>query len=139
MAPNTPGKWSTDSENGLERTWCCLALTARDVARLGQLIVDGGMVDGTQLISEAWLRDSFAPAYPDEMWPAEYRGTALTNYGYQWWLTRDGVVALGKDGQYLYVDPTRDVVIVRTGVSQGGIGWLDILVELAEVIDDQQP
>jgi CubicO group peptidase (beta-lactamase class C family) len=38
-----PGRWSTDVTGGLERTWCCLALTATDLARFGQLVLDGGM------------------------------------------------------------------------------------------------
>lgn len=126
------GIWSTDHEDGLERTWCCLALTARDLARIGEMALDGSAVDGRQLIPAEWLAASFAPAYDPSEWPADYAGSALTNYGYQWWLV-DGsaAVALGKDGQYLYVDPSRDVVIVRTGTSQGGIAWLDLLVEIA--------
>jgi CubicO group peptidase (beta-lactamase class C family) len=126
------GMWSTDREDGLERTWCCLALAARDLARIGQMVIDGGAVDGDQIMSAEWLAASFAPAYRPSEWPADYAGSALTNYGYQWWLVGDSaVVALGKDGQYLYVDTSRDVVIVRTGTSQGGIGWLDLLVEIA--------
>ena len=127
-----PGVWSTDDDDGLERTWCCLALTAADLARFGQLVLDGGAVDGQQVISPEWLAVSFTPAYEAERWPADYAGSALTNYGYQWWLTDDAVLALGKDGQYLYIDPNRDAVVVRTGTSQGGIGWVDLLQEVAE-------
>ncbi len=131
LGVESPGTWSTDSTNGLERTWCCLALTARDLAKFGGLVLG----DGMGILSPEWLTDSFTPAYPPEAWPADYDGTALTNYGYQWWIAGDeAVVALGKDGQYLYVDRARDVIVVRTGASQGGIGWVDLLVEIAEQI-----
>jgi CubicO group peptidase (beta-lactamase class C family) len=127
-----PGRWSTDSEDGLERTWCCLALTALDLARFGQLVLDEGRVGGEQLIHADWLNESFEPAYGSAAWPPTYEGSPLSNYGYQWWLVGErAVLALGKDGQYLFVDPARDVVIVRTGTSQGGIGWLDLLIEIA--------
>lgn len=127
------GVWSTDHDGGLERTWCCLALSARDLARLGQLIVDGGVSGGARVISQGWLDSSFATHYGPERWPSEYAETLLADYGYQWWLLNDGsVLALGKDGQYLYVDTARRLVLVRTGTSQGGIGWLDVLRQIAE-------
>ncbi len=135
LGAESDGVWSLDDDGGLERTWCCLALTARDLARFGQLILDEGAVDGSRVVPAAWLAESFEAAYGPEEWPADYDGTALTNYGYQWWLAGDdAVVALGKDGQYLYVDRARHMVIVRTGTSQGGIGWVDLLVEIADQV-----
>ncbi len=127
-----PGIWSTDDTDGLERTWCCLALTARDLARFGQLILDRGEVESRTLVPASWLDASFAPGYAPAEWPADYQESALVNYGYQWWLTDTAVAGIGKGGQYLFVDPARDLVIVRTGTSQGGIGWLDLFIEIAE-------
>ncbi len=132
LGAESAGLWSTDHDDGLERTWCCLALSARDLARFGVLVLDDGVVAGTRLVPEGWMAASFAPGFPAEEWPAEYAGTRLAGYGYGWWLAGDAVVALGKDGQYLYVDRLRDVVVVRTGTSQGGIGWVDLLAEVAE-------
>lgn len=127
------GVWSTDREDGLERTWCCLAVTARDLARLGRLVLEDGRTGDTQVIPEAWLKASFEPAYGPDRWPAEYSGSPLVSYGYQWWLTDSGArLALGKDGQYLYVDPRRDVVVVRLGDGQGGISWLPVLAQVAD-------
>jgi CubicO group peptidase (beta-lactamase class C family) len=129
----SPGIWSTDDDDGLERTWCCLALTARDLAKFGQLVLDEGAVDGRQIVSPAWLTASFLPAYAGDEWPVEYEGSLLTSYGYQWWLVDDGAaLAFGKDGQYLFIDPERRLVIVRLGTSQGGIGWVDVLVDVAQ-------
>jgi CubicO group peptidase (beta-lactamase class C family) len=47
-------------------------------------------------------------------------------------LTEDAYVALGKGGQYLYIDPTRQVVVVRLGRADGGIGWIDVLSQVAD-------
>jgi CubicO group peptidase (beta-lactamase class C family) len=126
------GAWSTDDVGGLERTWCCLALTARDVARFGQLILNDGGWGEEQLVSPDYLVASFTPAYGADSWPHDYESSLLTNYGYQWWLIgEEAIVAVGKDGQYLYVHPGNNVVVVRLGESQGGIGWIDILHQIA--------
>ena len=128
------GAWSTDSEGGLERVWCCLAMTARDLARLGQLVSDRGEWQGSQLVSSEWIDASVEPATPTDEWDTDYSDSPFVNYGYGWWLTDVAVVGFGKDGQYLYVDPDRDVVVVRLGESQGGIGWVEILSEVAEAV-----
>lgn len=130
------GMWNTDTEGGLERNWCCLAMTARDLARFGELVVRDGLWEGEQLVSAQWLQSSFQPAYQEDRWPLDYADSPLVNYGYGWWLTGDAWIALGKDGQYLYVDPARDAVIVRLGESQGDIGWVDILKQVAERTDE---
>jgi CubicO group peptidase (beta-lactamase class C family) len=38
------GVWSTDREGGLERSWCCLAMTARDLATFGRLYLENGLL-----------------------------------------------------------------------------------------------
>ena len=131
MGSEHGGVWSIDDVDGLERTWCCLALTARDLARFGQLILNKGSWGDEQLVSSDYLEASFTPAYSADQWPADYEDSHLTSYGYQWWLIGDeAVVAFGKDGQYLYVHPSHNVVIVRLGESQGGVGWIDILHQI---------
>lgn len=126
------GTWSTDREGGLERTWCCLAVTAGDLARLGQLVLDGGRWRGRRIVTERWIRSSLRPGFEPRRWPAEYEGSPLANYGYGWWITREGArVALGKDGQYLYVDPGRETVLVRLGEGRGGHPWLATLARVA--------
>ncbi len=126
------GTWSTDSEDGLERTWCCLAMTARDLARIGVMVRSGGAWAGRAVIPEEWVTRSAEPAYTASRWPAEYAGSPLANYGYQWWITESGaMLALGKAGQYLYVGGDR--VIVRLGETQGEISWARLLEQLASV------
>lgn len=117
------GVWSLDADGGLERTWCCLAATARDLARFGALYRDDGVWEGRRLLSAAWIRASTASG---PYTPAQWDGPGVTagfwNYGYQWWLVdpaRGDYMARGKDGQFIYVDPGHDTVIVRQGRSLG--------------------
>ena len=86
-----------------------LRLTARDLARIGQMVLNGGRWDGQQVVPEAWLKDSFI------------RHAAAENglsYGYQWWLgqgRRDGrawMAGIGNGGQRLVVIPDLDLVMV---------------------------
>jgi CubicO group peptidase (beta-lactamase class C family) len=124
--------WSTDHEDGLERTWCCLATSARDLARLGQLMVDDGVWEGTRLIPSEWVEASLTPVFEPARWPAEYGEGPLANYGLGWWQTIGGPwLALGKDGQYLYLDPEHDVVVVRQGESTGDFSWVSVIEQVA--------
>lgn len=124
------GIWSTDAEDGLERTWCCLAMTARDLARIGVMVESGGVWEGRKVIPKEWVTRSAESAYPASRWPADYQGSPLANYGYQWWITESGaLLALGKAGQYLYVGD--DTVIVRLGETQGDVSWTAVLEQVA--------
>jgi CubicO group peptidase (beta-lactamase class C family) len=134
------GVWSLDhAPDGLEKTWCCLAATARDLARFGRLYTHHGNWNGRQLLPANWVMDSTRlNAVPEADWPDAFRQIGLWNYGYQWWLVspeRGDFLALGKDGQFLYVDPKTKVVIVRLGESMGQIGtqgWIDLFTRLAQ-------
>ncbi|MBW7882981.1 MAG: serine hydrolase [Caldilineaceae bacterium] len=133
------GVWTIDHEgDGLEKTWCCLAASARDFAKLGRLYLRQGEWNGQQLLSPDWIqRSTQAGAVPEEEWPDDFRVAGFHNYGYQWWLgsrEESDYLALGKDGQFLYVNPLRDVVIVRLGWSSGALRagqWLSLFQTLA--------
>ena len=90
-------------------------LTARSLARFGQLFLDKGAVGGKQVVPAAWVAASWekktdvaSPIYR-EMIPG------LTGYGYLWWLrTSNGKVmnsALGYGGQFVLVVPELNLVI----------------------------
>jgi CubicO group peptidase (beta-lactamase class C family) len=96
---------------------------ARDLARFGQLYLDGGMWNGERLISEEWIDFTRTPA------PATAdRGQ---QYGGQWWLVpndrtdvpADAYSTAGNRGQFAIVVPTHDLVIVRRGLDYGRQGF----------------
>jgi len=137
------GVWTIDHQgDGLERTWCCLAISARDIAKLGLLFLNQGAWNGQQLISADWVTQSTGVGQiPEADWPDEYRTDGSWNYGYQWWLASQDegdFFAEGKDGQFLYVNPDANLIIVRLGWSRGTLRsgeW----IELFQAIADQVP
>ncbi len=135
------GIWTMDHEgDGLEKSWCCLALSARDLARVGLLLLNNGSWNGEQLVSQSFVHESISAQIPGQEWPERFKKAGWRNYGYNWWLASEGrgdFFALGKDGQWLYVNPSSDVIIVRLGVSSGELSggqW----VSLFQTISDQQ-
>ncbi|SNY75176.1 serine hydrolase domain-containing protein [Paractinoplanes atraurantiacus] len=92
--------------------------TARDLARLGQLMVDDGLANGRQVVPRDWVRRSRGSEEP-QLAVGALGPSGYDHYGYanQWWTLGtecfQAFTALGVHGQYLYVDPTADVVIVK--------------------------
>ena len=116
--------WTVDRDEGLEKSWCCLAATARDFAKLGRLYLRRGEWNGQQILPSEWIERSTRGAFASEVWDEDFRAAGLQNYGYSWWLASDeegDYLALGKDGQYIYVNPAADTLIVRLGWSQGDL------------------
>ncbi|MEU8821924.1 serine hydrolase [Actinoplanes sp. NPDC048796] len=92
--------------------------TARDLARLGQLMIDDGLANGRQVVPRDWVRRSRGSEQP-QLAVGALGPSGYDHYGYanQWWTLGterfQAFTALGVHGQYLYVDPTADVVIVK--------------------------
>jgi CubicO group peptidase (beta-lactamase class C family) len=92
--------------------------TARDVARLGLLMSHDGVVAGRQVVPRDWVRRSRGSDLP-QLAVGALGPSGYPHYGYanQWWTLGsaafDAFTALGVHGQYLYVDPSADVVIVK--------------------------
>src|SRR5690606_16489947 len=101
--------WSIDrKKDGIEKTFCCLNARARDFAKLGRLYLNDGNWQGKQLVPADWVRQSTR---------VDSSGASNKHYQYQWWLpTLDGdFLAQGILGQYVYVNPSKNLVIVRLG------------------------
>lgn len=132
------GTWTLDHEgDGLEKTWCCLAAAARDYAKLGRLYLDRGMWDGERLLSPDWIEQSTRAQVPEEVWPERYESAGWWNYGFYWWLASEDqgdYFALGKDGQFLYIHPAKDLIILRLGWSTGDLlssEWISFFQAIA--------
>ncbi len=83
--------------------------TARDFARFGLLYLRDGVWQGQRLLPPGWV-DQGRRATP----------ASAGEYGAHWWLALDGsgiFNASGYNGQYIVIDPTRDLVLVRLGAS----------------------
>lgn len=95
-----------------------LFLRSRDMAKFGQLYLDGGQVDGQQIIPAAWIDESWQ-VYSEDAWQYRVgRNFQDIGYGYQWWRVRAGDhryhLAWGHGGQQIAVLDDLDMVIVVT-------------------------
>jgi len=116
--------WSLDrKKDGLEKTFCCLNARARDYAKIGRLYLNKGKWGDEQIVSEEWVVKSTM---------TDTNNGAVPFYQYQWWLpTKDGdFLAQGILGQYIYVHPTKNLIIVRLGKKEGKVDWWEILANL---------
>jgi CubicO group peptidase (beta-lactamase class C family) len=110
--------------------------TARDFARLGLLFLHDGVWQGARILPEGWVAYSLTPT------PVSPKG----EYGAQMWLKLpdsahggeppmpdDAYYMLGHDGQIVAVVPSRDLVIVRLGLTREGGDW-DSARDLAPIV-----
>jgi CubicO group peptidase (beta-lactamase class C family) len=125
-----PGQWTQDWDG---YRWGAgeLHLRARDMARFGQLYLDGGTVDGEQVVPASWIEDAWTP-YTEGAWGNKVGDNFdRTAYGYQWWIIDAGphtyYLAWGHGGQQIAVLPELDMVLVVTADplvgDHGGGGW----------------
>jgi CubicO group peptidase (beta-lactamase class C family) len=93
-----------------------LYLTSRDMLKFGQLYLNKGIWNGKRIISEKWVNESFKKhTRLDE-------ASGKNEYGYFWWHNTyevDGtkinsIEARGAGGQYIFVIPEMDAVVVIT-------------------------
>ena len=83
--------------------------TLRDYGRVGLLMLNGGRAQGRQIVPADWVKESTRPG------PGPGDPKDGTGYAYLWW-TIDGTNAytmLGGEGQFVYVDPDHQTVIVK--------------------------
>lgn len=90
-----------------------LYLTMRDMAKLGQLILDNGQWQGQQVVPQSWIEES----------TQQQVVSGTIRYAYQWWITdfsANGqnyhcIYASGWGGQQIFVLPELNAVVVLTG------------------------
>ncbi len=87
-----------------------LRLRPRDLARVGQLVLDGGWWEGRRVVPADWLRESFV---------ARAHLQSGLRYGYQWWLGSlkngaDWMAGFGNGGQRLFLLPDKALVVAVT-------------------------
>ena len=106
------GFWILDgnSQAGREFNGAGFNAVARDYARFGLMMLRNGKAETRQIIPQRWVAEATAPR---ETTPV-IAGSPL-GYRYQWWTIAgtDAYLALGLQGQFIYVDPPTETVIVK--------------------------
>jgi CubicO group peptidase (beta-lactamase class C family) len=110
--------WWTD-ERGYYTGGMGLYLRPRDMLKIGELFLRGGLWGGVRVVPEAWVRESTSAHVST--------GNAVPfgpEYGYLWWVGhgqgRDFYFANGYAGQFILVAPDLDLVVVTTS------GWREL-------------
>lgn len=94
--------------------------TARDLARIGQLYLDDGVLpDGTRILPEGWVDYVSRPSGPQPDGPLGY-GAGFWLFNDSEGIPPDTFAAMGNRGQYVVIVPSRDLVIVRRGEDPAG-------------------
>ncbi|MEY8758448.1 serine hydrolase domain-containing protein [Chryseobacterium tongliaoense] len=100
-------EWSVD-DSGMEKTYCCIHSNARDFAKLGQLFLDNGKVNGVQILNSDFIEQMRSPTEKSK-----------DIYGMGFWINNDNPIKhyyfLGLQGQYIIMIPEHHMVIVKTG------------------------
>lgn len=103
---------------GTARTAGGMSMTPRDLARIGEMMRQGGTANGRRILPEAWVRDTVSTGGSREAWQ---RGTMAflfpkgryRNKWYQIGTDNGAFCGIGIHGQWLYVNPKTEVVIAK--------------------------
>jgi CubicO group peptidase (beta-lactamase class C family) len=151
MGAEFDASWSLDSrDSGVAKAFCCLNARAVDYARFGEVFLHRGRWNDRQVVPEAWVAASTeVREHPGAdlaaQWNVEGLGSARAAfYAWQWRRVSvsapqaplaiapaDGFFAQGLHGQFIYVAPAADMVIVRLGKETGRIRWPALLARIA--------
>ena len=115
--------WAKNQE-GHTHTGGGLNLSARDTAKFGLLYLNNGRWGDKQIVPEDWVRESFRKHVD-----LTVAGQPPSGYGYLWWILapdprgngrQDVYAARGRFGQYIFIIPEHDMVVVVNGFAQSG-------------------
>lgn len=120
------GSWSLD-EHGFEKMESGINTRALDFAKFGRLFLREGDWDGKQVVSRAWVQEATSrdTTLSGTYYPEAFLESAPQRfYKYMWWgLVREGATddysAIGNYGQFIYISPHKDLIIVRHGEKYG--------------------
>jgi CubicO group peptidase (beta-lactamase class C family) len=97
--------WSSNPQ-GISVGYSELKMHPQDMAKIGYLYLNNGRWDGEQIVPSEWVVSSTSQFIS---------ATLEDGYGYQWWVDDSGTyLALGYRGQFIYVIPEKEMVVVFT-------------------------
>lgn len=118
--------WSVDSKkNNTIKSFCCINGMARDFAKFGSLYLNNGYWNGNQIVPKKWVKRSTSIIN-------DSRDSQNYPYTYQWRVLENGCYfAKGVLGQYIFINPNKNLVFVRLGKKYGDVDWADFCLELS--------
>ncbi len=107
----------TVDKKGAARSAGGICTLPRDLLRFGEMILNGGRVGNTQVVSQYWIKDCFSGG-DKEPWQngnssGRFPDGGYRNCWYQIGNENGALAAIGLHGQWLYLDPIANVAIVK--------------------------
>ena len=105
--------WAVDREGGWEKSFCCFNATARDLALVGGVFLNGGRAafgpqEGQVVISQDWHSRMTTPA---KVW---FGGFGSQRFGANLWHRPDGsYLTQGYRGQFMLMNPRTNTIVVK--------------------------
>ncbi len=115
MGMEDDAQWIID-EDGMELALGGLNATMRDFGKYGLLYLHEGNWFGKQIVPQNWIKKSIAMDGPHLQPGANEFSSNDMGYGFQWWIPQDAdgaFLASGIYNQHIYIQPNRDLVIVK--------------------------
>ena len=108
------------------KAFCCINSSPQDFALFGRLYLHDGKEGDRQVIPGDWIRKTLTlknDSRDSQGYPYTYMWRVMTNGSF---------FAKGILGQFIFVDPSKKIVIVRMGESAGDLRWPDIFQYLCD-------
>jgi len=158
LGMESPASWSIDSKNHqMAKAFCCINARAIDFAKFGRLYLNKGNWNGQQIVSEAWVDSSVTLMdyrnyflYSYQWWhtrdfipvadsasingihqPVYFRHDPKEPVEKFFARPSGDFYAEGHLGQFIYVYPQKNMIIVRLGKKYGTTPWSDLFKEIA--------
>lgn len=107
-----------------------LYLSNNDIVKFGTMLINKGVYNGTRIISEKYLAEA---TQKQSLEPDDSIKKWTSGYGYQFWMNgRGGYRGDGAFGQFCFVFPEEDIIVVFTGESMNTTGEMDFMYEMLD-------
>lgn len=113
VGASNDASWAVDREGGWEKSFCCFNTTARDLALVGGVFLNGGRAafgaqEGQIVISQDWHSRMTTPA---KVW---FGGFGSERFGANMWHRPDGsYLTQGYRGQFMLMNPKTNTIVVK--------------------------
>ena len=116
------------SKDGITFGAFSLFLKPRDVAKFGQLLLQNGKWENKQIVDSSWIAEATKPLVT--------MNSPGASYGYYFWIfpAYGGYAAVGHGGQFIFVVPSKKLVVIYTAWPYTSGDMFDNFNELADLI-----
>ncbi len=157
LGMESDASWSLDSKRHQNvKAFCCLNAVARDHAKFARLFLNKGYWNGKQIISESWVKKCSTVQEDAKQYNYTYHWKHVYNYHVydknkppskkpywvkekgkgkskkKYWVTipYNDFFAKGYLGQFVYIQPDTNTIVVRIGRYNHNVNWVSFIFRL---------